>query len=270
MAHPMTDLNSDLFFDTNNYAHRPLFAHEQAWQTLAGLKAYMDNQQYQGELLAGLCDGTPLTETVVLVNNTRIPSKGLSIAFGDATKGELLVSQNGQPLAEATVLMAGAVLVGGNIQLGKGVLVESGSFLKGPLIVGDHTEIRQGAYLRGYCLIGARCVVGHTTEVKHSIFLDDAKAGHFAYIGDSILGNQVNLGAGTKLANFRFMPGNVRIKTTDGHLDSGLRKLGALLGDNVQTGCNSVTSPGTLMAKGAMVMPNVTVPSGYHAKSIIR
>lgn len=266
----MTDLNSELFFDTDNYAHRALFDNDQAWKTLAGLKDYMNSYQYQEELLSALVNGTPLTETMVLVNNTLLAGKDLDIDFGDATKGKLLVSQNGKPLADATVLMAGAVLVGGKIRIGKGVLVESGAFLKGPLIVGDHTEIRQGAYLRGYCLIGSRCVVGHTTEVKHSIFLDDAKAGHFAYIGDSILGNQVNLGAGTKLANFRFMPGNVRIKTADGPIDSGLRKLGALLGDGVQTGCNSVTSPGTIMAKGAMVMPNVTVPSGYHAKSIIR
>ena len=266
----MTELNSDLFFDTTHYAHHPLFARDQAWQTLAGLKNYMDTALPADELPAELAGGVPLTETKILVNGALLSGHGLTIEYGDATKGKLLVSREGTPLADATVLMAGAVLVGGKIRLGKGVLVESGAFLKGPLIVGDHTEIRQGAYLRGYCLIGARCVVGHTTEIKHSIFLDDAKAGHFAYIGDSILGNQVNLGAGTKLANFRFMPGNVRIKTAAGPVDSGLRKLGALLGDGVQTGCNSVTSPGTLMAKGAMVMPNVTVPSGYHAKSIIR
>jgi len=267
----MTDLNSDLFFDTTNYAHRTLFNPAPAWQTLAGLKNYMDNQQTPEALPSGLATGTPLAETIVLANGILLSGEGLTIDFGDATKGKLMVfNPDGTHLKNATVLMAGVVMVGDNIRLGKGVLIESGVFIKGPLTVGDHSEIRQGAYLRGYCLIGERCVVGHTTEVKHSIFLDDAKAGHFAYIGDSILGNQVNLGAGTKLANFRFLPGNVRIKTDAGHLDSGLRKMGALLGDGVQTGCNSVTSPGTLMAKKAMVMPNVTVPSGYHAKSIIR
>ncbi|MDH5299168.1 MAG: hypothetical protein OEV91_09130, partial [Desulfobulbaceae bacterium] len=94
---------------------------------------------------------------------------------------------------------------------------------------------------------------------------------HFAYVGDSILGNQVNLGAGTKLANLRFMAGNVRIKSPSGPVDTGLRKLGALLGDEVQTGCNSVTSPGTLMGRRSLLLPNVTAPSGYHpAKSILR
>ena len=266
----MNDLNSDLFFNTDNYAHRTLFADHPAWNTLAGLKKYMDNHQYPEELPSELTNGTPLTKTIVMVDGKIISDNDISIEFGDATKEKLLVSQNGIPLKGATVLMAGAVLIGNKIQLGKGVLVESGSFLKEPLIVGDNTEIRQGAYLRGYALIGARCVVGHTTEIKHSIFLDDAKAGHFAYIGDSILGNNVNLGAGTKLANFRFLPGNVCIKTADTNIDSGLRKLGALLGDNVQTGCNSVTSPGTLLSKMTFIMPNITVPSGYHTRSILR
>ena len=143
--------------------------------------------------------------------------------------------------------------------------------IKSPAIIGDYSEIRQGAYLRGNCLIGKRCVVGHTTEVKHSIFLNDAKAGHFAYLGDSILGTNVNLGAGTKCANLRFFSGTVKLRTDSGMLDTGLNKLGALFGDGVQTGCNSVTSPGTLMGPDSLLMPNTTAPSGVHPrKSVIR
>jgi len=101
--------------------------------------------------------------------------------------------------------------------------------------------------------------------------MDDAKAGHFAYLGDSILGNRVNLGAGTKMANLRFTGGEVPIRTPDGTISSGLRKLGAVLGDDVQTGCNSVTNPGTLIGKGSVLMPNTTSPSGYHPpNSLIR
>jgi len=113
--------------------------------------------------------------------------------------------------------------------------------------------------------------VGHVTEVKHSIFLDDAKAGHFAYLGDTILGREVNLGAGTKMANLRFTGGDVPVRTPDGTLGTGLRKLGAILADQVQTGCNSVTNPGTLLGKRSMLMPNTTAPSGYHPPgSLIR
>ena len=153
------------------------------------------------------------------------------------------------------------------IKIGKGVLIEPGAFIKSPTIIGDGTEVRHGAYIRGNCLIGRNCVVGHVTEVKHTVFLDGAKAGHFAYLGDSILGNLVNLGAGTKLANLRFIKGNISITTPGSIVQTGLRKLGAILGDGVQTGCNSVTSPGTLLGKKSMVIPNTTVVSGYHPDS---
>jgi NDP-sugar pyrophosphorylase family protein len=146
-------------------------------------------------------------------------------------------------------------------------LIEPGAFIKSPTILGDQTEVRHGAYIRGNCLIGRNCVVGHVTELKHTIFLDGAKAGHFAYLGDSILGNRVNLGAGTKLANLRFIKGDVSIATSKGMIKTGLRKLGAILGDQVQTGCNSVTNPGVLLGKKSMVIPNTTVPSGYHPDS---
>jgi len=143
--------------------------------------------------------------------------------------------------------------------------------IKSPAIIGDCSEVRQGAYLRGYCLIGKRCVVGHTTEVKHTVFLNDAKAGHFAYLGDSILGNRVNLGAGTKCANLRFVAGTIPIRTASGRLDTGLRKFGAIIGDGAQTGCNAVTSPGTIMGPESLLLPNATAPSGLHPrKSVIR
>ncbi|MCI5160515.1 MAG: glucose-1-phosphate thymidylyltransferase, partial [Candidatus Electrothrix sp. AX5] len=181
------------------------------------------------------------------------------------------IEVGGQLLPGASVIMAGAVIMGQKIQLGKGVLIESGALIKGPAVIGNYTEIRQGAYVRGYCLTGKCCVIGHTTEVKHSIFLNDAKAGHFAYLGDSILGNDANLGAGTKFANLRFLPGNVQVKTDKGLLDTGLRKLGAILGDRVQTGCNSVTNPGTLIGPDSILMPNTTADSGFHSsKKIIR
>jgi NDP-sugar pyrophosphorylase family protein len=166
-------------------------------------------------------------------------------------------------LEGASLIMAGAIFLGNRIAIGKGTLVEGGATIKAPAIIGDHTEVRQGAYLRGYCLIGNRCVVGHTTEVKHSVFLDDAKAGHFAYLGDSIIGNHANLGAGTKCANLRFIPGNVQVSYEGELYSTGRRKFGAIIGDEAQTGCNSVTSPGTILARSCFLMPNTTAPSGF-------
>lgn len=261
-------LSAETFFDIEGFVHKELFnSEDHVWCALKSLKSYMDDQPYP-EIPAGLVTtDQPLQKTIIYFDGSFLDSEGMTIEFGDATKGKLKVFRNGQELSGASVIMAGTVLSGKQFQFGKGVLVESGALIKSPAIIGDMTEVRQGAYLRGYCLIGARCVVGHVTEVKHSIFLDDAKAGHFAYLGDSILGNDVNLGAGTKLANLRFASGDVQVKTKEGPISTGLRKLGAIFGDKTQTGCNSVTNPGTLLGKKSIVMPNTTAPSGYHSNS---
>ena len=259
------------FFDLSEFAHKAIFQDdESAWQPLHKLKGYMDSRNYTG---AGALtpDGIPLLQTVVLHDGDCLPAEGLQIEYGDAVKGKLVVKKAEQVLKGASVIMAGAVLIGRRIDIGRGVLVQTGAYIQEPAVIGDNTEVRHGAYMRGYCLVGSRCVVGHVTEVKHTIFLDDAKAGHFAYLGDSILGNNVNLGAGTKLANLKFIKGDVTVRIEKGSMSTGLRKLGAILGDNVQTGCNSVTNPGTLLGKNSFLLPNVTAPSGFHRNnSIIR
>lgn len=265
-------LTSRSFFDLSGFPHVFLFPEQEyVWMALIRLKGYMDGYVYPSLKSPLLPDGEPLARTVVLHEGQVLSASGLHISYGDTTKQQLQVSADGRALTGATVVMAGAVLMGGQISLGRGVLVESGALIKSPAIIGDYTEIRQGAYLRGYCLAGAHCVIGHTTEVKYSIFLDHAKAGHFAYLGDSILGRDVNLGAGTKFANLRFLSGNVVIRTSEGHIDTGRRKFGAILGDKVQTGCNSVTNPGTLIGREGLLMPNTTAPSGYHPpRSVLR
>ena len=107
-------------------------------------------------------------------------------------------------------------------------------------------------------------MVGHTTEIKHAVMLDDAKAGHFAYIGDSILGNLTNLGAGTKLANLKIVDTPVSVKVDEKRHDTGLRKFGAVIGDESETGCNSVTNPGTLLGRRCLVYPAVSVRGRYY------
>ncbi len=156
----------------------------------------------------------------------------------------------------------GAYLSGDNIQIGKGSVVESGAYIAGPTIIGENTRIRHGAYIRGNVLVGDHCVVGHASELKASILLDYGDAPHFNYVGDSILGNHTNLGAGTRLSNIKIIKGTVTVKIDGKVYDSGLRKLGAIIGDAVETGCNSVLNPGVLLGRGSLVYPNATV-SGY-------
>ena len=156
----------------------------------------------------------------------------------------------------------GAYLIGDNIQIGKGTVVEPGAYIAGPTIIGENSVIRHDAYIRGNVLIGDHCVVGHSSELKGAVLLNRGQSPHFNYVGDSILGNKTNLGAGTKLSNLKIVKDTVKVKVGERVYDSGLRKFGAIIGDGVETGCNSVMNPGTLLGRGSLVYPNATV-SGY-------
>jgi NDP-sugar pyrophosphorylase family protein len=163
-----------------------------------------------------------------------------------------------------------ACLEGKGIVIEKGAKVEAYAYIKGPCYIGSGSEIRHGAYLRGHVYIGKNCVVGHSTEVKHSIFFNGAKAGHFNYVGDSILGSNVNLGAGTKIANLKITPGNVVLKINNESVDTKLRKFGAIIGDDTETGCNSVLNPGSLIAAKSKIFPLASVSGVYLKKSLIK
>lgn len=251
------------FFDLSNWAHPGLFAKgEPVWQTLTRLKTYLSEALYSNVQELGRY-GPVLRETFVL-HQGKLLLTGFDLLPGDATKGRYQVIQDGEVLEGATVFYAGACLMGEDIFVGPGSVVEPGALIKGPTIIGGYSDIRQGAYIRGHCLVGDRCVVGHTTEIKHSVMLDGAKAGHFAYIGDSILGNRTNLGAGTKLANLKMVDTPIAVKIDGKRHDTGLRKFGAVLGDETETGCNSVTNPGTLLGRRCLVYPAVSVRGGYY------
>ncbi len=167
-------------------------------------------------------------------------------------------------------VMDGAYLMGQKIYIGPGSVVEPGVVIKGPTFIGANTQVRHGAYVRGSVLVGDHCVVGHATEVKNAIFLNGAQAGHFAYVGDSILGNHVNLGAGTKLANVKLNRTTVTVRVAAQAYDTGLKKLGAVLGDRVQTGCNAVSNPGTLLGPGCMAYALCLLRGSYAANTIIK
>ncbi|MCX5971054.1 MAG: glucose-1-phosphate thymidylyltransferase [Coprothermobacterota bacterium] len=172
------------------------------------------------------------------------------------------------PAIMGTVL-EGAYLEG-PIYIGPGTVVEPGAYIKGPAWIGPDCEIRQAAYLRGNVLVGRHSVIGHATEVKNSILLDHAGAAHFNYVGDSILGNHVNLGAGTRLANLKNTPGEIVVKDGGQEIHTGLRKFGAILGDGAKTGCNAVTNPGTVLGRGAVVYPCLSVRGVFPAGAVVK
>jgi NDP-sugar pyrophosphorylase family protein len=156
------------------------------------------------------------------------------------------------------------------ISIGKGTVIEPGVYIKGPCIIGENCTIRQGAYIRGDVIVGDRCVVGHDSELKNSIMLNDSNAAHFAYVGDSILGNKVNLGAGTKLANFRLDHKEINVYFNGEKISTGRRKFGAILGDGTQIGCNSVANPGVITGKNVQCHPCINFSGVIPKDSMIK
>lgn len=167
-------------------------------------------------------------------------------------------------------LPAGVSYGSTDIYIGKDVHIQPDVFIKGPAIIDDGALIGHGAFIRDYALIGKGAVVGHATEIKHSVLLEQAGAPHFAYVGDSVLGQRVNLGAGVKLSNFPvpFMNRDplptIKLKLDDDTIDTGLSKFGAIVGDDVQLGCNVVTNPGTVIGARTWVYPLVSLAKGIY------
>ena len=156
------------------------------------------------------------------------------------------------------------------VLVGKGVTIEEGATIMPPAVICDGATIRQGAYIRGNAFIGEGAVVGHCTEIKNSILMKGAEAPHFNYVGDSILGNRAHIGAGVILSNLKADKSTITI-SGEASISTGMRKLGAILGDGAEVGCNAVLNPGSIIGKGSAVYPLVSwrgvLPEGSIAKS---
>ncbi len=258
-------LRAQDFFELSGNPFAALFENtEYVWDGLKNLKAYLKGN-LRGNISEVRQGETFINKTIVLYND-RVLDAGFVI---DTSGKKPLVKRDGTILDGASIIYAGSNLMDDQIYIGQNTVVESGALIKGPTIIGNNTEIRQGAYIRGEVLVGNDCVVGHTTEIKSSVMLGGSKAGHFAYIGDSILG-KVNLGAGTKIANLKIVGSQIILNIQGVKYETGLRKFGAILADGVETGCNSVTTPGSLLSKNVLIYPNGTARGYYPAQKIIK
>jgi len=247
------------FFDLKDCEHQGLFQpDEPVWTVLDRLPGYLSSF---------FSEPWPLSGRAGMVEKPLVIAGGIArndLAVRSSGNNGVEALDGGRVLRDAAIIMPGAYLFDDRVIVGPRTVVEPGALIKGPVVLGADAEVRQGAYMRGNCLVGNRCVVGHATEIKASVMLDGAKAGHFAYIGNSILGRDTNLGAGTKLANLKVIAGAITIAVDHKHYNTGMRKLGAILGDGTETGCNSVTSPGTLMGPNSIVYPAISVTAGYY------
>ena len=236
----------DFFACLDDFRHKALFDDiEYVWDPLKSIASY---------LVAWLSRLPEEKRSVANVTGVDATSSGAYIRDWVEIESPLLLKDQG-------------------IYLEAGVRLEPSAIIKGPCYIGKDCEIRQGAYLRGNVIVGDKCVVGHNTEIKNSVIMDHTEAGHFNYIGDSILGSYVNMGAGAKLANVRFRSSDDKLKghfptiklfTKSKEIDTGLIKFGAVLGDHVEIGSNAVISPGALVGKNNWVYPNMTLPAGLY------
>jgi len=148
------------------------------------------------------------------------------------------------------------VHIEGAVFLHPTVKIVSSCTIIGPAWIGAHTEIRPGMYIRGSVIVGEGCVLGNSCEFKNALLMDEVDVPHFTYVGDTILGTKAHLGAGVICSNLRLDQKPVRLRLADGsRIDTGLRKFGAIVGEQAEVGCNAVLQPGTLLGKRALVFP---------------
>lgn len=156
-----------------------------------------------------------------------------------------------------------------DVLVGENVKIYPGATLEGPAIIGSRTEIRPGAFIRGSLITGEGCVIGNSSELKNSILLDGVQVPHYNYVGDSVLGNRAHMGAGSICSNLKADGKNVIIKA-DRNYETGLRKVGAFLGDGADIGCGCVLNPGTIVGKNTSVYPLTALRGVYGSNLIVK
>lgn len=150
-------------------------------------------------------------------------------------------------------------LRGENVWVARDAKVFESAYIGGPCIIDHGAQVRHCAFIRGSAIVGKNAVVGNSTEIKNSILFDNVQAPHYNYIGDSILGYKSHMGAGSITSNVKSDKTLVVIKSPEGNIETKRKKVGAILGDHVEIGCNSVLNPGTVLGRGASVYPTSCV-----------
>ncbi len=165
--------------------------------------------------------------------------------------------------------LEGYTLLSEGILIGEGVKIHPNAVIEAPAIIGAGTELRPGAFLRGNVICGEGCVIGNSTELKNCILLDRVQVPHYNYVGDSVLGYHAHMGAGSICSNLKSDGKNIVIRGDD-NIETGLRKIGGILGDGADIGCGSVLNPGTVIGKNTSVYPLTSLRGVYPENSIVK
>lgn len=169
--------------------------------------------------------------------------------------GQIKVALAGAKLDRRPDKVPPGALIEGAVYIHESVELPPFCSITGPVWIGEGVQIRPGAYLRGNVIVGAGSVLGNSCEYKNCLLMERVETPHFSYIGDSILGNRSHLGAGVILSNLRLDQKPIKVEWDGRRVDTGMRKLGALVGDRAEVGCNSVLNPGTILGRGSLVGP---------------
>ena len=159
---------------------------------------------------------------------------------------------------------------GEDIWIAKSAKVFDSAYIAGPCIIDEDAEIRQCAFIRGKAIVGKGAVVGNSTELKNVVLFNKVQVPHYNYVGDSVLGFKAHMGAGSITSNVKSDKTLVVVKSPEGNFETGLKKMGAMLGDNVEVGCNSVLNPGTVIGRQANIYPTSCVRGFIPEKSIYK
>ena len=159
---------------------------------------------------------------------------------------------------------------GETVWISKSAKIYDSAYIAGPAIIGPGTEVRPGAFIRGNALVGSNCVVGNSTELKNVILFDNVQVPHYNYVGDSILGFKSHMGAGSITSNVKSDKTLVTVNVSDERIETGLKKFGAMIGDYVEVGCNSVLNPGTVIGRSSNIYPLSMVRGFVPANSIYK
>lgn len=161
-------------------------------------------------------------------------------------------------------------LKGENVWIHKSAIIADSALITGPAIIDENAEVRHSAYIRGGVIVGKNSVLGNSCEAKNSILFDNVQVPHFNYVGDSILGSHSHMGAGSITSNVKADRALVVIKYKDELIETGIKKVGAFLGDYVEIGCNSVMNPGTFIGPNTNVYPLTSVRGVIDANCIVK
>ena len=170
------------------------------------------------------------------------------------------IIENGLP---GYTLLKDGVLVGENVKIYDTVTIE------GPTVIGSGTEVRPGAFIRGSVITGENCVIGNSSELKNCVLLDKVQVPHYNYVGDSVLGNHAHMGAGSICSNLK-ADGKPVVIHGDEDYETGLRKIGGILGDDADVGCGCVLNPGTVIGKNTNVYPLTSLRGVFPAGCIVK